>query len=340
MDEFYALPEARRQIIFQEAGTRLGLPASSIEKDWWVTRVLESLFSSQEIAPLVTFKGGTSLSKAFNLIRRFSEDIDLVIDRKSLAILEDQDPESAPSGRKRKLGVKQVKHSCAEYIKDRILPMLRADFDLHGLSDATRIEVDPLDSEQHTVLVQYKSLFTSGAGRYTRPAVKVELEARSEDEPSLQREIQSIAAQEFSDASWAHAVSVRTLDPARTFIEKACLLHEENMRPPDKNIKVAMSRHIYDLHLMMDSDFGKRACTDRPLLDRILKNRRIYFEYTWLNYEKFGPGYFKFVPPADRIGFWRDDYRSLCENMVFGGAPEFSDLMDSLAALEIKLNNK
>ena len=101
-----------------------------------------------------------------------------------------------------------------------------------------------------------------------------------------------------------------------------------------------MSRHIYDLHLMMDSDFGKRACVDRPLLDRVLKNRRIYFEYTWLDYEKFGPGYFKFVPPADRIGFWRDDYRSLCENMVFGEAPEFSDLMDSLAALEIKLNNK
>jgi len=106
VDPFFALPEARRRQIFEEAGGSLGLPATSIEKDWWVTAVLEVLFTNDTVSPWITFKGGTSLSKAFKLIQRFSEDIDLVIDRGIIKTLGDQTPETSSSNKERKKRVR------------------------------------------------------------------------------------------------------------------------------------------------------------------------------------------------------------------------------------------
>lgn len=338
MDEFLMQSESQRLKIFNEAGNRLGLPAASIEKDWWVTAVLEVLFTSPEIVPLITFKGGTSLSKAFNLIRRFSEDIDLVINRESIGITDDRAPEHATSHRQKIQRVKDVKHACADSMQKIITPTLNAEFARRGYLEASPIELDPDDSEHHRILIKYRSLFPSSAAPYVSAQVKVEVEARSGDEPSILRAIRPLIAEVFPEAGWGDEIHVRTLDPARTFLEKACILHEENFRPEGNGIKGAMSRHIYDLHFLMRAGMGERSQSDARLLERVVENRRTYFSYSWMNYDTMQPGSFTLVPRENLIGTWRNDYRSLRENMIYGDTPEFPVLIESLRKIESMLN--
>jgi predicted nucleotidyltransferase component of viral defense system len=101
MDSFLKQPVQRQRVIYEEAGRRLGLSAGSVEKDLWVCWTLRALFRLPASGPQLTFKGGTSLSKGWNLIDRFSEDIDIVINREFLGFGGADDPQDAPSNKQR-----------------------------------------------------------------------------------------------------------------------------------------------------------------------------------------------------------------------------------------------
>lgn len=184
MKEFIALPEERRRLICTEASAKLNLSEVAVEKDFWVCWTLHKLFGLPEWGEHLTFKGGTSLSKCWNLIQRFSEDIDIVIDRAILGFSGDNAPDQAP-GRKR-LGkrLKALKASCQQCIGDRIFPALNEAIllDLGGALEC-RLELDPDNPDGQTLLLLYPSVFLEQVA-YLRRAVKIEMGARSDTEPA------------------------------------------------------------------------------------------------------------------------------------------------------------
>ncbi|MGB9687204.1 MAG: nucleotidyl transferase AbiEii/AbiGii toxin family protein [Rectinema subterraneum] len=324
--------------IIEETAARLGLPSTSVEKDWWVCLILEALYSDSALSQRLTFKGGTSLSKAFRLIHRFSEDIDIVIDRRSLGFAGERNPENAPSNSARKKLMLELKSTCAAFIHDQIMPFLRSRLEESRLLFQWSVVPDEHDHDKQTLLVNYESLFSSASKTYIEPRVRIELGARSGDEPTQIREIRSMISEVFHERSWAHGFEVTALDPVRTFLEKICLIHEENHRPPNNPIKARMSRHLYDACCLYDAGIGAKAFSDHDLLNRVVQHRKTYFFYSWMNYETMKPGSFMLVPSEDRIDFWRLDYDKLQSEMIYGEAPAFSELLKKLEHIQHSAN--
>jgi len=337
IDQQFFTKQFQKSLI-EETAARLGLPPASVEKDWWVCVVLEALYGDSALHSLLTFKGGTSLSKAFGLIRRFSEDIDIVVDRRYLGFTGSRDPEMAQSRSAQKRLVDALKKSCADFIEHRIIPSLHQYLETFVSNSRCVIALDPHDQDRQTVLVSYEALFSSIPSFYIAPQVKIEMGARSGDEPTYEKNIRSMVFEVFRDRRWAYDFSVRTLDPARTFLEKACLIHEENLRPLDKQIKSRMSRHLYDLHCLYNSEIGKKAVFDRALLSRVIVNRKTYFHYPWLDYDTMKPGRFVLIPRDERIDFWRSDYDTLQKEMIVGNAPSFSEILSALRMIQNEMN--
>lgn len=239
MDSFLKLSKNRRRIFCEEAEAKLSLPAASIENDFWVCWTLRELFSLPELGSCFSFKGGTSLSKAWKLIARFSEDIDVVIDRDRLGFPGDE----LSKGRQRKL----IKASSA-FVQDQIKPALEARFQ-DAIPDEMKwsLVVAPLeeDPDGQTLLFHYPAPVIKPLP-YLNPWVKIELGARSDTEPSELPQIQSYLNEALSSALGDGLFEIRTVAARRTFWEKAMLLHEERYRPAEKKRKARMARHYYD----------------------------------------------------------------------------------------------
>lgn len=333
----YELSTTQLKRVLEETAARLNLPPTSIEKDWWVSLVLEALYADA-LGQRLTFKGGTSLSKAFKLINRFSEDIDIVIDRKSLGFSGNHDPECAESRSSRKRLVEELKSECALCVREKITPVLRFQMEQLVGEGPWSVIPDEHDPDKQTLLISYPSLFPESPSKYIENHVKIELGARSGDEPTMIREIRSMSAEVFPHSPWAHASRVRALDPARTFLEKACLIHEENHRPADKPIKGKMSRHLYDLSCLYRAGIGREAFSNHDLLNRVLKNRKTYFFYSWMDYETIKPGSFLFVPQNQRMDFWHQDYDTFKSEMIYGDAPTFTELIEQITEIQTAAN--
>jgi len=334
MNDFMSLPDSSRQQIFEETSARLGLPPTSVEKDYWVVLVLHALFSSPDFSSRLTFKGGTSLSKAWKLIERFSEDIDIVVERASLGFSAGRDPEFAASISARKRLTTELKAACARCTEFEIKPMLIHALDYSVGHGRYSVIVDNSDVDGQTLLVSYTSVFGGIPARYIQPSIKIELGARSGNEPVIEAGIRSFIEEAFPNAPWASTTNVRALDSRRTFLEKAFLLHEENHRPFGKPTKSRMSRHMYDLSCMFQAGIADAAMIDSGLIERIKHNRETMFAYSWMDYTSMKLESLNLVPSSDREEFWRRDYEDLRREMIYGKAPEYSRLIADLHTLE------
>ncbi|MEI7672193.1 MAG: nucleotidyl transferase AbiEii/AbiGii toxin family protein [Deltaproteobacteria bacterium] len=237
MDAFLQLSAERQRLLCEEGQQRLGLPPASIEKDFWVCWTLRELFSLPQWGEHLTFKGGTFLSKGWRLISRFSEDIDVVIDRGRLGFGSD-----TLSGKQQKRLVKE----CSRRIEAELGPSLESRFrEMHP--DGMDWRLTPADEEedpdQQTLLFHYPSVFTDAVG-YVRPVVKIEMGARSEAEPVENPIIQPYLAEAFPDLLGNSAFALKTVAAKRTFWEKAMLLHEESFRPADKPRRARECFHL------------------------------------------------------------------------------------------------
>ena len=184
MKEFIALPQERRRLVCTEAGAQLGLSEFAVEKDFWVCWTLRKLFELPDWGEHLTFKGGTSLSKCWNLIERFSEDIDIVIDRGALGFGGENAVELADSKKRGKKRLKALKTACQQCISDRVQPALIdvISSDLRETPEWT-LEPDPDDRDKQTLLLSYPTAFPAQAA-YLRRAVKIEMGARSDTDPA------------------------------------------------------------------------------------------------------------------------------------------------------------
>jgi hypothetical protein len=223
MNEFLKLSDKDRINVLTQVDIKKKLSLLAIEKDWWVTMTLRALFAC-ECSNHIVFKGGTSLSKAWNLIERFSEDIDIAIDRKFFGF----------EGELKKKQLNHLRRASCSYIKEKLQNELNQTLQNNGIVGYSLFvpESEDTTKDPQTIEIHFKSLFTPD---YIRDKVMIEIGARSLVEPSENIQLRSILADYYPKANYADDYfTVPTVIPQRTFLEKAFLLHEEFQKPPEK----------------------------------------------------------------------------------------------------------
>jgi predicted nucleotidyltransferase component of viral defense system len=338
MDAFLKLTSEERRLACQQVDAQLHLQAVSVEKDFWVCWTLRELFALPDIGEHLTFKGGTSLSKAWQLIKRFSEDIDLVVDKNALGFGGAAALETAPSKKKRNERLEALMSTCRRWVQEKLQPALSERLHSALGKSGWKLEVDPDMADGQCLLFHYPSAFQPGSAGYVRPVVKIELGARSDDWPHEHKNIRPYVAELFPTLVPDAAFAARVITVERTFWEKACLLHEETFRPPDKPRKLRMARHYYDLWCLLRAGIGARALADQALFKRVAEHREIFFRYAWVDYSTHRPGAFRLVPPEHHLTNWRADYIQMLGPMFFGETPTFDEILQVIAEFEKQFN--
>jgi hypothetical protein len=323
------LSEADRRIILEQTSVRTGFIVQAVEKDWWVTTVLEALFSLP-FANQLSFKGGTSLSKCYGLINRFSEDIDIAVTRELLGF-KGQLSKNQINDRVRRALCTFVREELSERIDNMLVTMgiprewFRTEVIItHGST------VDP-----ESIYIHFNSLFP--AIDYMPARVKIEVSGRSMIEPVELVEIKTLVAEQFPSAPYVDtAFTVTAVAAKRTFLEKAFLLHEIFHQQGVKLRVERMSRHLFDLEKMMDTQIEIDAFADPALYRDIVEHRRHFIGLKNFNYDTLWPTTLSFLPPVEYEAAWEADYRSMQTNMIPGDSLPYAELIERLMELNKK----
>lgn len=338
MNTFLQLPSERRRLAFQQVDAEMGLQAFSVEKDFWVCWTLRELFALPGIGEHLTFKGGTSLSKAWKLIERFSEDIDLIVDKEALGFGGEAAPDKAATSKQRKARLEALMEACRDWVQGTLQPALAARIAEALGPDGWKLEVDPDMPDGQCLLFRYPSVFPANTAGYVPPRVKIELGARSDDWPHEAKVITPYVLEQLPILDADLSAPVRVLAAERTFWEKACLLHEETFRPGNKPRKLRMARHYYDMWCLLRAGVGERALADTDLFQRVADHREIFFRYSWVDYSTHKPGSFRLVPTLAQLPAWKADYQAMLGPMFFGDAPSFEEILRAVGEFEGRFN--
>lgn len=329
MIEWINTPAERQREILGLVSRQTGLPAYAIEKDWWVTLALFAIFRTAWTEHLV-FKGGTSLSKSWNLIERFSEDIDLVIDRAALGFAGD-----LSNQRIKKLRKVSFSFTSGEFRKAIENELLRMGIPSEIFSLTAKASTDS-DRDPQILELSYNSVLEKGT--YLKDTVLIEVGARSLKEPSETTEISSIISNSLGEKTIAgKSFNILTVRPERTFLEKIFLLHEEFSKPEDKIRNDRMSRHLYDIEKIMDTTYGTNALANRDLYSTIVEHRSKYNAMKGIDYSLHSPSTVSFIPGDNVIKSWEEDYKAMQENMIYGESIPFAKLLSRMKILEHRL---
>jgi hypothetical protein len=347
MDDFARRPAGDRRGFIEEAAARRDVTSIIIEKDFWVCWTLRRLARAAEIAGHLTFKGGTSLSKAYGIISRFSEDIDLTIGRSAPLVEKVASPmEEGISGKERERRTKALKLAAETFVADVTLPALQKEIEAAlGSADGWKLEIDPDDADRQTLLFLYPR--TSGfglnygndyggadGGGYIKPRVKLEFGARGETEPSEPRPIRPYLADDFPDEFKEPVTEVATLAVERTYWEKVTILHALNH---NGKLREGMSRHYHDVLMLDQAGVTQQALARLDLLDSVVRNKGVMFADNTASYETAGPGTLRLAASDKVEALLRQDYGAMGE-MFMGEPIPFEQLLKELAAVEAKIN--
>jgi hypothetical protein len=323
------LSKERRIEILNQATALTGLPAIAIEKDWWVTLCLNAAFSLPYSEHIV-FKGGTSLSKGWDLIERFSEDIDLAIDRKFFGF----------EGDISKTQIRKLRKQSCEFISTKFLSDLTQTLTNWGAIAECELFAQPVndsDKDPQVVEIYYHSVVETS--EYLPQRVLIEISSRSLMEPTEKREINSILSVNFPKLDFAtDAFAIPTVLPQRTFLEKIFLLHEEFSQESEKIRINRLSRHLYDLEKLMDTQHGLSALQDKKLYENIVTHREKFNPLRGLDYGNHTPDKIKIVPPDTVIKEYEKDYSEMTKFMIYGEAFTFDRLIKRISELQKRIN--
>jgi len=334
MNRILELTPAERAEVFTQAGVELGLPAFYVEKDYWVCWVLGLLFGHDRMGPHLTFRGGTSLSKGWGLIERFSEDVDLAMTREWVA------PELASPGvtgintAERDRRLKRLRRACREAIRDEVVPLLKDKAE--ELGDGARIDVADLDQARDPFEIQlhYPAGDLEVPGAYHQAVVKIELSGRADDWPQAARVISPYVADVVPQLGPWTPMQVACVTPARTFWEKAALLHERYAQGDQARLGARQARHLYDLVRLWEHVRGEAGLIG--LFDGVTLHRKTFWNYGGIDYDQLMPGDLVLVPPAGQLAAWRADYRAMGP-MFIDDPPAFDTLIKSIKRIETEL---
>ena len=336
-----AAPPRDRLDMFLAAANRLGAPVGHVEKDFWVCWTLNALYRERPAGgPRLLFKGGTSLSKAFGLIQRFSEDIDITVFREDLgepALVEDLE---ALSNKKRHARLDAIRNACRAYITGPLRTFLAAQLTDAG-AGAGRVVIDEADPDGQTLLVWYPETEPRDAA-YVRPAVRIECGAKSALDPNLPIDIRPYIGEEAAELDLVIG-GVTTIDPSRTFWDKIVIAHGlrrwHERRGVLRQEGQRVSRHYYDLHCLVRSDVGKAALAHRELGGDCVRHARIFFDRPDYDLSSAMPGSFAVAPTGAMIDALSRDYANMTA-MIFGEPPMFEDILESVDRVERIINSE
>ena len=334
-NKYFEIDDEGKKLFITQTALKTGLPAVVVEKDLWVTIVLQLVFQLP-FADNIIFKGGSSLSKVWDLIDRMSEDIDLAYDS-NFGIFEGDDPTVKQIKKLRKLSSLFVQNEFCEALKAAVTNI--------GLDDWCSVEAQPNGigdktyPEPRQLYVTYKSLFedalTDLGTAYVKPIVMLEVSSRSLIEPTGKAKVKSMIAREFSTIDTNVAdVDIRTALPEKTFLEKVFLLHEMFVTARCQRAE-RKSRHLYDIERMMDKDFALQAVKDDALWNSINRHRARFSSIHGVDYTKDLRKEIRLTPPVEVISLWEEDYKYMVKHMIYEGTSlTFSDLMRRMHELE------
>lgn len=322
MKKFFQLPEHERRAIFTQASNSLGLPPQAIEKDLWVTLALKAIFTS-EVRNHFVFKGGTSLSKAFRLIHRFSEDVDLSVDRQFLGF----------DGELSKGQLRKLRRACHAFVSTEFKQFIQRQFEYLGVEPDDCVfaveNVDITDKDPEILSISYPSVFDSI--QYLSNNIKLEVGARSLKEPFESVQVCSMIHELFPVIDSAEAsFAVNAVSPGKTFLEKLILLHEEFQKPEEKIRSFRMSRHFYDLDQILQTPFGQEAIRNTPLLESILEHRSRFTPVRNVDYASLDFGTLNIVPPPSVVANFISDYQEMQNSMILGQSKPLLQIIDEL----------
>lgn len=309
-----------------------------IEKDWWVTAVLRALFNLP-YAQHLSFKGGTSLSKCWHLINRFSEDIDIAIDREYLGF----------SGKLSRTQISdKLRRATCSFVRETMQYDLAEQLYKNGITkDKYQVNVDITSistTDPETININYDSALTfsveSENGLYILPKVKVEVSGRSMSEPVSEVPIESMIDYIYPKAPFAEPkFNVRTVLPERTFLEKIFLLHEEFAKDKELIKIERMSRHMYDIGQMLKTPIAESAIRNKQLYRQVVEHRRTFIGLRGFDYDSLYPNTLNFIPPTSIIEQWKADYENMLIHMIYGETVSFEELVNNLFELNKCINN-
>ncbi|MCV9387425.1 nucleotidyl transferase AbiEii/AbiGii toxin family protein [Reichenbachiella ulvae] len=326
MSVFYNIPSKEKKQIFQQVANETGLPAHNVEKDWWVVQTLSLVFGL-DAGPHLVFKGGTSLSKSWGIIHRFSEDVDLAVDRAFLGF----------EGDLSKKQLTKLRKASSAYIIDEFAPSLQKSFDSIGMNEVQVSVIETTESDQDPKLVEVHYPYTVDYPDYIKPRILLEIGCRSLIEPYTACNIHSLVDNQYPDAVFATpAITVPSVNPERTFLEKIFLLHEEFQK--DEMRSERMSRHLYDLYKLKQQQDCLDAIADEELYATIVSHRRQFTRLKDVDYEKHKRESIDPIPPERVYEQYRQDYDEMCENMISENAPSFDQLMEEILDLKQLIN--
>lgn len=324
----------RLAMLQQTEKQHIGMNQVAIEKDWWVTVTLKALFQT-ECANALIFKGGTSLSKGFGIIERFSEDIDLAIHHSYFGI---ESTSKSQREKLRKRARQYIHETLATQLKEQLTAMGITQFEIENLTHVQGKDgmLHPIDTDKDPTVIylNYVSVVESSIS-YIPPRVKIEISALSMDEPTEVRNIQSLINETFKEEDDTSSCEIRTVVPTRTFLEKIFLLAEELQKEKPRSMR--MSRHLYDLERLMDTQYGIQALQDKDLYERIVHHRRSYYALKYVDYDKLNPNTINFTIPTTLQETWRADYQEMQRSFIYGPTLDFDALMKRIHELQNRI---
>lgn len=329
--EYTELSIQERQDILRRVQSETGMDLQIIEKDWWVTTVLRALFSLP-YAEHLSFKGGTSLSKCWNLIHRMSEDVDIAIDREFLGY----------GGKLSRTQISdKLRRAACSFVREKLQFDLADQLEKNGISSEdfkVSVNITPVTTtDPETIEVEYQPVID--ANPYIKSKVLIEVSGRSMSEPVTIIPLKSYIDEVYPKAPFTKTTfDVRAVVPQRTFLEKLFLLHEEFSKPKDDIRVDRMSRHLYDICQIADTPIAEEALADKDLYHSVIDHRRTFIGLKDFNYDTLLPQTLSIIPPEAVRERWKEDYRSMQESMIYEESPSFEQLIEKLADLNRRIN--
>lgn len=331
------LNDASRLTSINEASRISGISAKAIEKDWWVTLSLKLLFNSP-YARHFAFKGGTSLSKGWQLIDRFSEDIDISLSSEAVNIEYAEKPS--------KTFVEQLRRAGCFFTSNELMEALKTEFrnsqvpEILYSIEAESVRSDMPDTDPQTLYVNFISLFDPKP--YLPDRVKIEFSVRSLKEPSVKRGMRSLLVTHFPNENYIEEnCEILTIQPQRTLIEKMLLLHEEYNRDERGKMRTdRMSRHYYDLFQLGRQDFSSATLKDNDFIEEIIEHRKYYSRLKRFDYSTLKRGSIRIIPSDDVLKALEQDYEIMRAEMIYGHPPTFEEIIQSMKNLQDEINSE
>ena len=331
---FQLLPAGDRRDALRVAQENGSYRAFLLEKDVWVVAVLRALYDAPFGRDLV-FKGGTSLSKAYGVIQRFSEDVDITYDIRAFApdLVGEAGEEALPPTRSQeRRWTRAIRARLAEWVQEEARPTVEQSLAEEGFAARVRAEAEDL-------YVSYDPLFEDYA--FVRPEVKIEFGARSTGEPRTVRRVACDAAGFLPELLFPEA-GPSVMLAERTFWEKATAVHVYCRRERRRGER--LSRHWHDLARLDDAGVADRALTDRALALSVARHKAMFFPEKdaagdRIDYEAAVSGGLQLVPTGSALEVLADDYgRMVADGMLLGTDESFERLIGRCAAIEARAN--